>query len=89
MEMIFQDAKDKYVTAIVVYGKAEDGKLYVDAAFREQVAQAVVEDAFAKNVLLVKVGDASFRPVKVEENLVTVVDFVSGAVTATDFEAAE
>lgn len=87
MEMIFQDAKDKYVTAIVVYGKSADGKLYVDAEYSAQVEQAVVEDAFDKGVLMVKVGTASFRPVKVAANKVTVIDVVSGSVSATEFQA--
>jgi len=87
MEMIFQDAKDKYVTAVVVYGKTSDSKLYVDADYSAQVEQAVVEDAFAKNVLLVKVGTASYRPVKVAANKVLVLDLASGAVAATEFTA--
>ncbi len=87
MEMIFQDAKDKYVTAVVVFGNAEDNKLYIDAEFETQVDQAIVEDAFNKNVLMVKVDDASFRPVKVDANKVLVVDFVSNAVKATEFLA--
>ena len=87
MEMIFQDAKDKYVTAVVVYGKTSDSKLYVDADYSAQVEQAVVEDAFAKNVLLVKVGTASYRPVKIAANKVLVLDLSSGAVAATEFTA--
>ena len=87
MEMIFQDAKDKYVTAVVVYGKTSDSKLYVDSDYSAQVEQAVVEDAFAKNVLLVKVGTASYRPVKVAANKVLVLDLASGAVAATEFTA--
>lgn len=87
MEMIFQDAKDKYVTAVVVYGKTSDSKLYVDADYSAQVEQAVVEDAFAKNVLLVKVGTASYRPVKVAANKVLVLDLSQGSVAATEFSA--
>lgn len=87
MEKIFQDAKDKYVTAVIVYGKASDSKIYVDADFSEQVDQAVVEDAFDKGVLMVKVGSASFRPVKIAANKVTVVDLSGGTVSATEFAA--
>ena len=87
MEKIFQDAKDKYVTAVIVYGKAADSKLYIDSNYSEQVTQEVVEDAFNKGVLMVKVGTASFRPVKVAANKVTVVDLSSGSVTATEFSA--
>lgn len=87
MEMIFQDAKDKYVTAAIVYGKAADGKLYTDAAFTTEATEAEVKDAFDKNVLMVKVGDACFRPAKVDENKVLVVDLASGVVSATEFTA--
>lgn len=87
MEKIFQDANDKYVTAIVVYGKAADSKLYVDADFSAQVEESVVKDAFDKGVLMVKVGTASYRPVKVAANKVLVVDFASGSVSATEFQA--
>ncbi len=87
MEKIFQDAKDKYVTAVVVYGKSADSKLYVDADFSEQASIDVVKDAFEKGVLMVKVGDAEFRPVKVAGVKATVVDIAGGAVTATEFSA--
>ena len=87
MEKIFQDAKDKYVTAVIVYGKTADSKIYVDADFSEQVGIDVVKDAFEKGVLMVKVGDAEFRPVKVAGVKVTVIDVVSAAVSATEFSA--
>ena len=87
MEKIFQDAKDKYVTAVVVYGKAADSKIYVDADFTEQAPIDAVKDAFEKGVLMVKVGEAEFRPVKVAGVKVTVVDFANAAVTATEFAA--
>ena len=87
MDKIFQDAKDKYVTAVIVYGKTADSKIYVDADFSEQVGIDVVKDAFEKGVLMVKVGDAEFRPVKVAGVKVTVIDVVSAAVSATEFSA--
>lgn len=87
MEKIYQDAKDKYVTAVIVYGKTADSKIYVDADFSEQVGIDVVKDAFEKGVLMVKVGEAEFRPVKVAGVKVTVIDVVSAAVSATEFSA--
>lgn len=87
MEKIFQDAKDKYVTAVIVYGKTADSKIYVDADFSEQASIDVVKDAFDKGVLMVKVGDAEFRPVKVAGVKVTVIDVVSAAVSAIEFSA--
>ena len=88
MDMIFQDAKDKYVTALIVYGKTtSDTKLYVDSDFSAQVEQAVVEEAFAKNVLMVKIGTASYRPVKVDGNKVTIAELSSGAASISEYTA--
>jgi hypothetical protein len=89
MDKIFQDAKDKYVTAVIVYGKTSDSKIYVDPEFNTQVDQSVVEDAFAKGVLMVKVGTASFRPVKLAGNKVTVAELSGSpaAATLTEYSA--
>lgn len=87
MEKVYQDAKDLNVAARVVYGKAADGKLYLDAELTEQAPAAAVAEAFDKNVLVVKVGDVSFKPVKFDTDTVTVVDVSSGTVTAVEFEA--
>ena len=87
MEKIFQDAKDKYVTAVVVYGKASDSKLYTDNEFTEQVTEEVAREAFKKGLLLVRVGNDFFEPVKVAQNKVTIIDVVSGTVTAKEFTA--
>lgn len=83
MEKIFQEAKDKYVTGIVVYGKAADSKLYTDAEYSEQVEQAVVEDAFFKGVLIVKVGTSFFRPIKLAANKVTIGELSGSPAAAT------
>lgn len=87
MEKVYQDAKDLNVAARVVYGKTDNGKLYLDADFTEQAPAAAVAEAFDKNVLVVKVGDASFKPVKFDTDTVTVIDVSSGIVTAVEFEA--
>jgi hypothetical protein len=89
MEKIFQDANDVHVTAVVVYGKAANSKLYEEAAYTNQVAQSVVEDAFLKGVLLVKVGDDFFRPVKVSGNKVTIAELAGSpaAATLTEYQA--
>lgn len=81
MNKIFQDAKDKYVTAVIVFGKAEDHKLYVDAEFSEQVKADVVLDAFLKGVLVVAAGDDFVRPAQVSNDGATV------DVNGTDYAA--
>ena len=72
MKKIFQDAKDKYVTAVIVFAKAADHKLYDDAEFTTQSKEAVVKDAFLKGVLVVASGTAFVRPGKVDGNEVDV-----------------
>lgn len=89
MDKIYQDAIDVHVTAVVVYGKASDSKLYVESDYTTQVDQAVVEDAFLKGVLVVKVGTAFFRPVKVAANKVTIAELSGSpaAATLTEYSA--
>lgn len=87
LERIFNDAKDQYVAALVVYGKSADKKLYLEAGYKNQAAQADVADAFAKNLLLVKVGDDFFKPVKISGNKVTIADLVTSSVTLTEYQA--
>lgn len=87
MNKIFIDAVDKNVAAMVVYGKSADKKLYLEAGYKNQAAQVDVEDAFTKNLLLVKVGDDFFKPVKISGNKVTIADLVSTTVTLTEYQA--
>lgn len=58
MKTIFNDLKDLQVRKFVVYGKAADHKLYYDAAYKEQVSKADVEDAFKKGMLLIVDGES-------------------------------
>lgn len=89
MTKVFQDAADKYVTAVIVYGKASNSKLYEEAAFTNQVSQDVVLDAFLKGVLMVQVGDALYRPVKVDGVKVTIAELAGSpaAATLTEYSA--
>lgn len=83
----FIDAADKNVAAKIVYGKAADSKLYLEAAYTNQAPQSAVEDAFFKGLLLVKVGDVFYKPFKLDGNKVTVGGLVSSTVTLTEFQA--
>ncbi len=89
MKKVFQDAVDKYVTAVIVYGKTQDSKLYIEPEYTTQVGQDVVLDAFLKGVLMVQVGDALFRPVKVNGVKVTVAELSGSpaAATLTEYSA--
>jgi hypothetical protein len=67
MNVIYQDAKDLHVGAIIVYGNTEDGKLYADPEFTDQVTIAALYDAFIKGLLVVKVDDYNdiFKPIAI------------------------
>ena len=64
MNKVFQDAKDKYVTAVIVEGKSTAHTLDATAE--------VVLDAFLKGVLVVAVGDNFVRPAQVADDGSTV-----------------
>ena len=87
LKHIYIDGNDKNVGKYVVFGKAADSKIYVDAEFSEQVAQDDVVEAFKKGLLLVQVGNDVFEPVKVSANVVTVIDVSSGSASVVEFEA--
>lgn len=87
MDKIYIDASDKYVAAVVVYGKAADSKLYVDADYTDQAFITDVEDAFVKGSLVVKVGAKVYKPVALDGVKVAVASLVSGTATVTEFSA--
>lgn len=62
MERIFNDAKDKNVAAVMIYGKSGDTKAYVDAACTKQFKTSELGDAFYKRGL-VKIGTDYFVPI--------------------------
>lgn len=61
MERIYDQAKDQNVAAIVIYGKAEDTKAYVDSDCTIQFKTSELEDAFIKRALI-KIGTDYFVP---------------------------
>lgn len=87
MKKIFIDASDKYVAAVIVYGKASDSKLYVDAEYTTQAEEADVADAFIKNQLVVMDDDVALKPVKLDGNSVLTIDYASSTVSATEWTA--
>lgn len=62
MERIYDQAKDKNVAAIVIYGKGSDGKAYHDTAGTEQYKTSELQDAFIKRAV-VKIGNDYFIPI--------------------------
>lgn len=64
MNKVFQDAKDKYVTAVIVEGDSSNHTLEATAD--------VILDAFLKGVLVVAVGTDFVKPAKVSDDGATV-----------------
>ena len=73
MEKIFDQAKDKNVSAVVIYGKGADGKAYADAEGTTQLKTSELKDAFLKRAVI-KIGTDYFIPVSfsVTSNIGTV-----------------
>lgn len=62
MEKIFDQAKDKNVAAIVIYGKGSDGKAYADADGKTQLKTSELKDAFLKRAVI-QISTEYFIPV--------------------------
>lgn len=62
MERIFNDAKDKNVAAVMIYGKSGDTKAYTDAACTKPFKTSELSDAFCKRGL-VQIGTDYFVPI--------------------------
>lgn len=61
MERIFNQAKDKNVAAIVIYGKASETKAYADSGCTVQMKTSELKDAFLKRAVI-QIGEAYFIP---------------------------
>lgn len=71
MEMIFQDAKDKYVTGVLFYAN-ESKKLFTDAEATVPANADVALDAFLKGVLVIFDDGAYLRATKINGTTITV-----------------
>ena len=84
MDKIFDQAKDKNVSAIVIYGKGSDGKAYADANGTTQLKTSELKDAFLKRAII-QIGTEYFIPVtfSITSNVGTVKYAKSNSTTAT------
>ena len=87
MMKIYDDAKDKNVAAVIIYGKGTDGKAYADADGKIQLKTSELQDSFMKRAII-KIGNDYFIPTgfSVASNIgtITYVKASSGsAATAT------
>lgn len=62
MVKLFDDAKDKNVSATYIYGKASDTKAYTDEACTVQMKTSELKEAVLKRAIIV-IGDALYAPV--------------------------
>lgn len=81
MAKIYDQAKDKNVAAIVIYGKGTDGQAYVDAEGKTQFKTSELKDAFLKRAV-VQIGSDYFIPVASNVGTVTYAKAGSTAGTA-------
>lgn len=84
MDKIFDQAKDKNVAAIVIYGKGSDGKAYADANGTIQLKTSELKDAFLKRAVI-QIGTEYFIPVtfSITSNVGTVKYAKPNSTTAT------
>lgn len=84
MDKIFDQAKDKNVAAIVIYGKGSDGKAYADANGTTQLKTSELKDAFLKRAVI-QIGNEYFIPVtfSITSNIGTVKYAKPNSTTAT------
>lgn len=61
MVKVYDDAKDKNVAAVIIYGKGSDGKAYIDAEGTTQLKTSELKEAFLKRALI-KIGEDYFVP---------------------------
>lgn len=88
MNKVFIDAVDKNVSSMIVYAKPEHGRsLYLDEGYINRAYPEDVEDAFIKNLLLIKVGNDYFKPIKMSGNLFTVLNINESVVTFIEYKA--
>lgn len=62
MVKLFDDAKDKNVSATYIYGKASDTKAYTDEACTVQMKTSELKEAVLKRAVII-IGDAIYIPV--------------------------
>ena len=62
MEKLYNDAKDKNVSATYIYGKTGDAKAYADSGCTVQMKTSELKEAFLKRALIV-IGNNFYIPV--------------------------
>lgn len=82
MNNIYEQLKDLHIRNIVVFGKAEDSKLYKESTYKTQLKEEELQELFSKGMLLINTDDDVYEvAVKVNANK-------AYTVTATTVESA-
>ena len=84
---VYQDAADKNIAATVLY--ANEGNLYFEATFENQVGKAELENLFVKGLVVVHEGK-NFKPIYVaDQGTKAVVAIVVSADSVIELASAE
>lgn len=90
MDKIFEQAKDLHVRSVIVYGKAEDHKLYwnfANSAYSDQLEEAELQELFKKGLLLIDDAGVLLLAVKVDGEKATTVSYASNTVGCVEWSA--
>ena len=88
MDKIFIDAVDKNVSSMLVYAKSVHSRnLYLDEECTNRAYLEDVEDAFIKNLLIIKVENDYFKPIYMSGNFFTVLNLNESVVTFIEYKA--
>ncbi len=89
MKKIYDDAKDKNVASVVVYGDTTDNKLYREAsgATKTQITEEELQDLFLKRRLIINVDGELFVPVSVDDNKAAIVTTVESTLSLVEYAA--
>lgn len=89
MDKIYQDSKDVYVSANVIYDKG-DGKAYSDSGKTTQLTTSALKDAFLKGAIIFLNDESYAIPVSYSEasSIGSIAYIVPNAVTATSADIA-
>ena len=67
MDKIYQDAKDKYVTASLIYAKNGDTKAYSDSACTKTIDVITLKNIFEQGCIVIDASGIEYRPISYHE----------------------
>lgn len=67
MAKIYQDAKDKYVTASLIYAKNGDTKAYSDIACTQTIDVVTLKNIFEQGCVVIDAAGIEYKPISYHE----------------------